>query len=256
MASTNDTERHLLPTRPRLPLGFLRGGAAVKHRRLLYASVIFCALAVAVPVTHMLISKIHFSSRGGRMRAKLYTLLRHLSHLGPEEFEALIAGTLRGQELQQVETHLRICPVCREEVAIVRESVFAPEALAGDGRPAAGAVSWGAASTLWLDDETYALRPLGSACDRALAEGLSFDLFERMARKDSKEPGTHMLSIEGGAIEVIAPLSAFVRPRAAEAAGGGTPALSHRAGGLVVEVSTDNSGAVIFTARRPPARPV
>jgi hypothetical protein len=239
----------------------LTGITGSRTRRVLYASVFVCALVVGATLTHRIFAKGHLRSIGGRMRAKLDALLRHLPHLSGQEFEDYVNGSVNGLPLHLVENHLRVCHVCKQEVDIVRQAMGDAEpGAAADGHAETAAQAtqsfqWADDSTLWIDDAVYALKPVDETRKRVRVEGLAFDDLERMADEDTRVPGTHLVSIEGKGIEVIAPLSRLDIKRLSTPDDNikreVPPTPSRQRGNRAVELLTDGQGTVFLSTYAP-----
>jgi hypothetical protein len=264
MVHHSDKVLHLLPSTPEIAWRIFSGRIRVKARGFLYTSAFLCLLVAGSTITHRILTKVHLRSIGGKMKAKLDALLRHLPHLSPQEFEAYVGRTITGTSLQLVETHLSVCHVCKEEVDIVLQAIrdFESGRSAGerapDATPTTQSLRWGDSSTLWIDDVAYSLMPVGGTQDRVLVEGLASEALEKMAEEDTRAPGTHLVSIESNGAEVIAPLSKFAIARLAPAAGDSvnpsdgnfieevTPTSPSRGVSLTVEIFVDGHGTVFL----------
>lgn len=270
MAHMTDKESHPLPSSHAAFVGIYANGIGGTARRVIIMTALAGTLLAGVTLTQRFLAKVHLRSIGGKMRAKLDALLQHLPHLGPHEFEAYINKTAKGLLLRQIENHLRICHVCKEEVEIVQQAIrdFKSDGLhsgLGYEEPrAAKNFQWGDNSTLWIDDEKYRLRPVGDTHTKALVEGLSFSALEKMAEEDARVPGTHLVSIESHGLEIIAPLSKFAVKKTTSAAGSALqpfnpmldslptevalPASTQVGEHYIIEIFTDGQGTIFLHA--------
>lgn len=270
MLHPTDKVHHLLPSLHAISERIFAVGVGPKTRRVLYASALMCALAASITLTQRILVKVHLRSIGGKMRAKLDALLRHLPHLSAQEFEAYVNKSVDGLSLHYIENHLKVCHVCKEDVDIVQQAIrdFESDRVfitsSHEKCPTTQRFHWADKSTLWIDDETYQLKPVGDVPTRVLVEGLTFNDLEKMVEEDIRVPGTHLVSIESKGSEVIAPLSKFaiirVTPSANDAkqpsyplendvSGVIPPTLSHQGERLIVEIFVDSRGSVLLGTR-------
>jgi hypothetical protein len=251
--------------------GDLSGSKGDTARRVILLSALLCALAASATITHRILSKVHLKSVGGRMKARLGGLLKHLPHVGPREFEAYVYRNVNGALLRRIDSHLRVCEVCREEVEIVRQVLASGPGSTADAYGTAApqvrqSFHWGDNSTLWIDDEAYPLRPVGDTRTVVLVEGLKFSGLEKMLEEDARVPGTHLVSLEGQGVDIIVPLSKFgdvsTTPTSADSgkhpscstvnAGSADvlpPALAGEGKRLPIEMFTDAQNAVFLGVR-------
>lgn len=147
-------------------------------------------------------------------------LLREYLHLSPEEVESYLTGALDGDSLHMVEEHIRRCPQCAREVAVMRECVAESRGLFMGALDLCvdfiGNVLQFPRSLdadfdrFWLGDVDFPLTPVSDHPGLMEAKELSLLALRRLRREDLMDPGRVPVAVEGsGRPPVVTSLSSF-----------------------------------------------